>query len=964
MKNRKFRPARTILLSACAIIVLTPVAASAQASGPVQYRIEARDLGAALTELARQSKREIYFSSDLTRGRRAPSISGRLTVEQALDRLLQGSSLTYRINSTGAIAIVSAEGNGAAAEMAASKGEVEPPASEIVVVGSRISRHGDGPAPVVTIDRATIDALGVTNVADVINYLPQQSYSMVEANSFAGARTLSLRGLSVGTTLTLVNGRRTFTSALQGSSGAFDANAIPLSAVDHIEVLAGSASSVYGADAVGGVVNIVLKREIPRPIIDFYHGFADGGDEETRGSAAAGIITSRFRGSLILDYFKRYPLYGSSRDLTNNQDFRRFGSVDARAVTTNPANICSSNGANLPGLSAPCAVVPVGSSGIGLNPSDFLASAGQQNRDSLSRFATLLPETERKSAVATAAFDLTGNLQLFAEGMYATYDAQNDLSPNTISNGLVPANNPYNPFGVPVRVSYLITGLGPRLDTFSENYFRGVGGLKASFGRWSGEASLLYLNDDGTYTQSNRTSPVAVAAALASTDPNLVLNVFQDGAGGSQELLQSLLAAPVINHFASEAIEGTAFLRGPVLDLPAGALDAVFGSEIRKEKILYNNAGIFLNPDRRSAAGFFEFRVPITSPRMKLPLLTELSVSVSGRYDHYSDFGGSFNPQVGITWRPIPSLLFRSSYGRSFRAPSLFQTYQPQTVFQTIAPDPSRNNVLSTFPRTIGGNPTLSPEKATSFSAGAVFTPVFLRNFRAEATYWAIKQNSRVVSPSPSFLLGNPTLFADRIVRAPPSPADIAAGLPGPILSLNATALNSGVLDTDGVDISTSYKFDSSLGEFSPQIAATWVDKYKTADLPGAPVTERVGIASLVGTIPRWRATGSLSWNRGPLGVSTVARYVSPYKDATSLGVLNGRTVKPPVIVDVQASVDFSRLASAGDRLVHGLVLRVGARNLFNARPAFSEIILPSGYDQSQADLRQRFIYFEISQRF
>src|SRR6185437_9551650 len=144
------------------------MAASAQANSVVQYHIRAQDLGTALTELARQSKREIYFSSDLTRGRRAPSISGQLTVEQALDRLLQGSGLTYRINSSAAIAIVSAEGNArAAAEVASSKGNADlSPATEsdsgraIVVTGTHI-RGGDNPTqPIIVLDRKYIAETG------------------------------------------------------------------------------------------------------------------------------------------------------------------------------------------------------------------------------------------------------------------------------------------------------------------------------------------------------------------------------------------------------------------------------------------------------------------------------------------------------------------------------------------------------------------------------------------------------------------------------------------------------------------------------------------------------------------------------------------------------------------------------------------------------------------------------------
>jgi iron complex outermembrane receptor protein len=158
--------------------------------------------------------------------------------------------------------------------------------------------------------------------------------------------------LGKGATLVLIDGRRTITSAFLGAQGGFDLNSIPLAAVDRIEVLSDSASAIYGADAVGGVVNVILKKNIESPSASFYYGGADGGADETRASLAAGLSGDRFRVSATLDYLYRDFLMGSQRDRSANADFRRFGATDFRVATADPGNILSATAANLPGCPA------------------------------------------------------------------------------------------------------------------------------------------------------------------------------------------------------------------------------------------------------------------------------------------------------------------------------------------------------------------------------------------------------------------------------------------------------------------------------------------------------------------------------------------------------------------------------------------------------------------------------------
>ena len=167
---------------------------------------------------------------------------------------------------------------------------------EVVITGSRLRTGEEGAAPVTVFDRERIDEIGASTVAEVLKYLPQLPYIRADGFSTTGAQYAQLRGLGVDFTLVLINGRRTVPGAATIGFNGFDLNSIPLGAVERLEVLSDSASAVYGADAVGGVVNIILKQSIDRPIVDLRYGAAEGGSEERRASWSGGLSGERDSG--------------------------------------------------------------------------------------------------------------------------------------------------------------------------------------------------------------------------------------------------------------------------------------------------------------------------------------------------------------------------------------------------------------------------------------------------------------------------------------------------------------------------------------------------------------------------------------------------------------------------------------------------------------------------------------------
>ncbi|MXP41204.1 TonB-dependent receptor plug domain-containing protein [Altererythrobacter soli] len=285
------------LMASAAVAIAMPAMAAAQDAGSGQgsgqdtgpkqaFKVQAQDLGKALTDLARQGNREIYFPSDLTRGKRARALSGAMTLEEALTRLLRGSGLVHRIDSSGAITVRSAEGNGlgadsgaevAAGGSASSYGDDtvrggQEGIAEILVVGSRsqnvdIRRAEDDPQPYVVFTQEDIQRSNYSNIEDFIRKnLPMNYVSSTSAQSADRTDTISavsLRGLGTNQTLILIDGRR----APRVLGGGFsqlqsDLAGVPLSAIDRIEVLPSTAGGIYGGGAVGGVVNIIRKRNI------------------------------------------------------------------------------------------------------------------------------------------------------------------------------------------------------------------------------------------------------------------------------------------------------------------------------------------------------------------------------------------------------------------------------------------------------------------------------------------------------------------------------------------------------------------------------------------------------------------------------------------------------------------------------------------------------------------------------
>lgn len=939
------------------------VAISPTATATCDFDMPRLSLVDALNEFHIQTQLQVgYLPRDAgEEGQMVGPLKGRHVVDAAIRKLLRDTGLTPIWVSPWMLDVAEAPKRRTQKQRRAPRPStpVPPPDLErVLVTGSRLwdfsGGVGAGAAPVTVFDSQRIEELGLSTIGDLLRYLPQQPYVLSEIAHLDGSQNAAIRGLGEEATLVLINGRRTPGTATSTQVNAFDVNTIPLVAVDRVEVLTDSAAAVYGADAIGGVVNIVLKNRMSNSVASARYGAADGEAYERRVSVSGGQASDRFNGSFVLDYYLRDALLGEERDRWRDWDYRRFGASDLRVPQSNPGNVRSLTGENLPGLPSSFAAIRRGTSGIGSVPTNF--AAGERNLDSLLRLFSITPSTRRASAVASGELHLFPQMTGFGEFLYTNRNTLNQLNPPRLSNAVVPASNAFNPFGVPVAMSYLFTGIGPRPYETDAELLRLVAGIKGSWKDFDWDLSLVRSDENGLTTFGNNLDPARVADALASSDPEHALNVFQDGPGGSLSLLASLTAPPLILNYAWRVDHVTGFFRGPMFTLPAGTVDAALGVEWRDEKLRVHSTDA-VSPGRRVSSAFGELRVPLI--KGNLPALRELSLSAAGRFDSYRGLGQAFSPQYGLVWRPLAELALRTSYSKSWDPPSLYELFEPRLEQRGQHLDPRRHNEIATVTVTSGGNPQLGSTRATSFSAGLVYTPAD-KPMRLSASYWETEITDRVVRAGPDTYLANEEQFTARVLRAPSSAPDLATGMPGALRGIDITVGNFGHLETRGFDVEGWYRVDTRYGQFTPRLAATRVNAFREY-LQGTTPIDRVGVADSRGTIPSWRAVGTVAWRRRGMALSGAVRYVSSYQDTNGSGRTT-RVVPSQTLIDAQASFTFGD--SAASSFLHELTITAGVMSLFNEEPPFSEVNQVYGYDWSQGDLRQRFTYASISKQF
>lgn len=699
----------------------------------------------------------------------------------------------------------------------AAAGKATPPHSmslkEVVVTGSLIPTNPDAVAvPVISLDAANLARTGVAgNMLDTLrkaipDFAGRSNAGASNAqnhNQFtAGGSQIELRNLP---TLVLVDGERVALDAVAGLNGSkdfVDVSQIPAAALERVDVLTDGASSLYGADAIGGVVNFILKRNYHGLSFGGHYGAAAGGYNDRSYFVTGGTDVGPVNITATASISTTSPLW----------QYQRSFSTPAFGVTpgnTLPGVVGGGAYVLAPGLAAPN--VPTGTAATAASYAQ-LASAGVYNATSAtalsngfdySRYAMLLQSEKHENFVATInSKDLfQGRLKIFGDIMLSRNKVQSTAwqaqgAPFSALSLTVPAGSPYDPLstdasGVTVADSALPKGVFDTTDAY-----RLTAGLKGRLGGgWSWQTSVDYSESKLTERDTNLLYKPNVALAVAGgydANGNPLAGGTYSKVYGGYSINNPMVLQPALDPFAVSGIPSAALANlygtevlnadsklyswdahavGTLFRLPAGKVSIAFGLNWRREEIsghadangrvtdpvtglISGNdqnwvGGLYTDPfthSRDDSAVYAETRIPLASARMHLPAIHEFELLAAGRFEHYSDAGSSTTPKFGFRWEPMDGqFVVHGTYTKSFVAPPLYQAYGPYDL--RTAPGFIAGNVFganyadlatNSFNAEDGANSGLKPAVSVSRSIGFVFRPNRVKGLEVNADFSSI----------------------------------------------------------------------------------------------------------------------------------------------------------------------------------------------------------------------------------
>lgn len=896
-----------------------------------QYDIPRGDIWNVLIKLSRQSGRIGigYLTASENENIEVGPIKGMMTPLSAIMKLLaEAPSHTFRWSARENLisiepkALVSPEQDlmvrGLAGELCR---VVTPPLLDpMLVTAQRWPSFADVTSPTI-VGRERIDESGTDNLPDLLQQLSQTAFHRGPGYRPWGTQCAALRG--VAAVKVMINGKPMFGSATDFfEDECVDLNAIPLSAVERIEVSPDAVSLAHGADSIGGAINIVLKEGSTQSADARYQG-AQGGAGVLRSSIVAGASDNTWLASLVLDYSEMSSLTGSQRERWKDQDFQRFGGRDYRSVFSAPPNIRALGGTNLPGLSSAIAAVTAPSQDT------IELKGGEENRSSLLAWQSIVPELRRMNVSAIAEHEM-GTALVRSEFLMADRSSSFQYPPDVIPGFVLGEHHPQNPFGMPVMLSAALTGLAlPEQDVHS-TLLRGVLQVDGTWSKIDYKVYALHSTEEAENVSRHFIDYEALSESLSGQRAR-ALNVLTDrpGLGGEyvwapNSTVRSLNGGTIVSASA----------RANVLKFPAGSVSAHIGGEVRREFADYGNLTGKLDRKIASAFGI-----------LQLPIVDRVKATVGTRRDAVEQINHITSNQYSLEWKPISRLQLSASYNDTFAPPRMFDLYFPVQSFATMIFDPSSRQ-LEPVRIVSGGNESLKPTVGRSATLGLLYGAPD-DPFRASIDLWNVSLKDRISGVLPQTLIAYEDSALDgRIVR------DSA----GRLVALDVRRANFGATETRGIDASIDATFRTEIGRFTPRFDVTYTDDFRYGDLPSLrdPGRERTGVADILGTITRWRLRGVLSYRHRGWNANALTRWNSCYEDFdTALGIATGRVVCPGITLDLNISKEIGEHFEA----------TIGASDVFDSSPMFSEVSSQDGYDSSQGDLVGRTVFISISGR-
>ena len=883
---------------------------------------------------------------------------------------------------------------------------------KLVVTGSNIPRiEGESGLPLQIITRDELTNGGVQTGQELLERISaNQSFGSFNEAKGAGSgiegfTAASLRGLGRQRTLVLMNGRRLAPYAMSGGQSV-DLSGIPASAIERVEVLKDGASAVYGTDAIGGVINFILRKDYQGAEINAnYYATEQGGGNNGRVSLTAGLgdlAKDKYNFFVSADYFKQDPLKASQRESTKTAYLPGLG-VDQTSGASFPANIAQSDLLTFVpygffGVLNPTIPFPAGATPASCAPPYSFPTQPPpvfrryQCRFDFASVIETIPEAEKTNVIGRFTWQIDADNQFFAEASYYQGKFTYRISPTPVDSTqtipYVPVSMalwPTSPFypaafvaglpggdpTLPLELIYRTVELGPRTDQTTSTQWNSVVGLQGTIKSWDYQLAANYTMNQQI---DDFVSGIVFTDKFGALLRSGVVNPFALNTNAVLELMRATQLMGQANDNRASNYGADFKLANTVYDLPSGPVAVAFGVEGRRESLEQSNSDFIVSGNVLGGGGAVPSLPPVHRTvwslfgEVNVPIVKSLEANVAVRYDHYSDFGGTTNPKITLRWEPSRILLLRSAYGMGFRAPPLSDLFQPQSLnrnFDDTLPDPARCPVtgegspecMGIYQLKVGGNPLLHPETSQQVNAGIVVAPTTQMSASIDY-YWVRVKNVIEIVPLETILGPDYARWAPYVVRKPPDAQ--YPNLPGPIDYVVQYWTNVGTITTSGIDVNVQWRGPvTPVGQVSLGLNGSYVFDYKHTGFESSLVPPSVGARGPDGAIARYRQYAQLNWTYGPWGATLANNFQSDYTEPCLGGDVSGCTTRPVgsySVWDLQGRYTGFR----------NMTLTLGIRNGLDTAPPISNQgnNFQVGIDPTYADPRGRMFYGAIRYAF
>jgi iron complex outermembrane receptor protein len=826
---------------------------------------------------------------------------------------------------------------------------------KITVTGSRIKRSDvEGALPVTVITREEIELSGESNAADFLRNLTFNSAGSFRPQSGSSAQaeaSLNLRGIGASRTLVLIDGRRM--PKAPGTGSTQDLNTIPMGAIERIEVLSDGASAIYGSDAIGGVVNVITRKDYQGAEIMLGGAEvsipANGGERE-EGSILMGAAGDRSNITVGMSWNDREIIF--ARDLP-------WSAGTGASLFGNNFSVVGADGGVTFGF-------------IPTNNDTFCGFANEtaffQSDDGLCRYdftqvSADEASIENRSLYTRASYEVTDDWELFANASYAKTNSFGRYAPvpdaryfddpsNPVFFALTPnsPNNPTNPnsplydpaLGLapqPMDWWHRFDAVGPRDSTVGTTLTDILVGTTGVFGNAEVEFGVRHTNNVRTDVGRNYLLRSVAQQLIESGEYSLA-----DPYANPDALQRMRITVFRDSKYDQNEIYGNVGF--DIFDMANGPVQLVIGAEYREEKYLdrydpQSESGAVGGSAGNSAGGNRD--VTSIFAETLLPLTDNLELSLAGRYDDYSDFGSEFSPKASLRWQPMDTITLRASYGQGFRAPTLdILTQQPSFSADSVR-DPVSCELQTGDPTStcqinglVVANDQLGAETSDQFAFGVAYEPVDWFNMSVD--YFDIEIENRIRAFSSQDLIN----FPDRA----PAGLGCERDSQGRITQCVRGFGNQGVYQVSGLDFNFRFNYEFLGGSVTNNLTVSHMLDTKVSRVDGTLTDDLVKTPGL----PENRAVLANTWAYGDFSVAY---------NINMVGAQNGDDDWDPVGSWVTHDVQLNYFAPWDGKFT------VGVRNAGEKYPPIDQGFYDSrDYDFNLYDGYGRITYVRYTQTF